>query len=90
MNEMDLSAVAYEFAPNGLDISFLNLENRTIPALLDVVTFDPFSLPYNFAIAAYYDTGEETEDQVWLLSSGQAFSQGCFSLQMPYTMNKMA
>jgi hypothetical protein len=57
MNEMDVSSIAHQFVPNGINIPFYNLENQTQPVLNTVITFDPFSLPYSFAIAAVYDTG---------------------------------
>ena len=57
LNELDLSPVAYEFAPSGLEVPFLNLENRTLPTIGAVENFDPLSLPYDFAAAAYYDAG---------------------------------
>ena len=60
MNEDDQASVGYTFMSKGLAVKFLSVANTSMPQLYDTLTFDNLELPYQFALAIAYDTGEQT------------------------------
>ena len=58
MNEDNMASVGYTFLSMGLPTKFWSLANTSVPHLYDTFTFVDLDMPYQFALAAVYDSGE--------------------------------